>query len=110
MLEITCSRCGNHVQADNAFAGKHVLCPGCNAAVAVPQRQSDSAAQAIAATEHAAQAKIILPGVYEESAPLEDDFPDISIRKDLPSIIGRFVPVVVVLSIVATLIFLWSWS
>jgi Protein of unknown function (DUF1559) len=33
MLDFTCSTCGKHVQADDSFAGKRVVCPACEAAI-----------------------------------------------------------------------------
>jgi DNA-directed RNA polymerase subunit RPC12/RpoP len=37
MLEFTCPNCGKRVQGDESFAGKRILCPGCEATIMVPQ-------------------------------------------------------------------------
>ena len=63
MLLFTCSTCGKRVQAEDAFAGKNVLCPVCNIAMTAPTppHSGESPTSAVATPEHAAQAKIAMP-------------------------------------------------
>ncbi len=43
MLEFPCPTCGKRVQGDDSLAGKHVVCPGCNATVPMPGATASTA-------------------------------------------------------------------
>lgn len=75
MLHFTCSACGNRVQGDKSFAAKSVLCPVCNAAINLASmHREDNAANAIATSEDARKAKIVVmpvatDGSFQEGQP-----------------------------------------
>ena len=99
MLEFTCSTCGKHVQADESFAGKRVLCPACDQAMTAPT--STDSTTAIATPAHAAQAKIVQPmasaGAFSEGLPPLHDAP--LTREEVPSLLGRWLPWIIVAGI-----------
>jgi type II secretory pathway pseudopilin PulG len=112
MLEFTCPTCGKRVQGDDAFAGKSVLCPVCNATINIPQPAAASAspATAIATPEHASQAKVTphappSDGSFREGEPPlppPETLP--SLRKEVARIAFRWVEALVVVAIIAVLI------
>ena len=48
MLEFLCPTCGKRVQGDDSFAGKTVVCPGCNATITAPGAADPAGNTAIA--------------------------------------------------------------
>ncbi len=49
MISVTCRRCGNKVEADDAFLGETLYCPSCNSAVKIVADEVPSAPAAAAA-------------------------------------------------------------
>ena len=98
MLEFLCPTCGERVQGDDSFAGKHVVCPGCNATITAPGSAHPNADTAIA--EGAYPPPIAFEGMNERDP---GDLPPLpSLRKQVPSIFMRWVPVLVLAAIVVT--------
>jgi type II secretory pathway pseudopilin PulG len=98
MLEFHCPTCGKRVQGDDSFAGKHVVCPGCNATLTAPGSAQANADTAIA------EGAYPLPNAFEGMNERDqgDDPPLPSLRKQVPSIFMRWVPVLVLVIIVVT--------
>src|SRR5262245_59834285 len=104
MLEFTCSSCGNRVQGEGSSAGKHVVCPNCHTAITAPQtlQPEVSPALAIAAPEHAPQAKVTPLGTQDSAlcdglSPQPQPLPPI--YKDVPRILMRYIPVLIVIGV-----------
>jgi hypothetical protein len=99
MLEFTCPNCGERVQGDDSFAGKHVLCPGCHATIVASPlvQQGVSVVTAIATPEHTSTAKITpsadaIDGSFRAGEPPpvpRDVLPPI--HKEVPRILLRYV-------------------
>ena len=94
MLEFTCPSCGKQMQADNAFAAKQVLCPGCNATVtAIPANSS-----AFTATSTHAKSS---EGAFSEGLPpMPPAMPNL--RK--APVLGGWLPYLIVAGIAVTAI------
>jgi hypothetical protein len=87
MLDFLCSTCGKRSQADEP-----IVCPDCNRAM--------TAVAAIATPEDAGQAKITQPtvagsGAFSEGLPPYEPEATPSIRKELPSLLARWLPFVI---------------
>jgi hypothetical protein len=104
MLSFPCPSCGKPVQADDAFAGKQVLCPVCNLAMTAPPPSTESA---ITTREHAPpmQGSASREGTFREGSAPREPLP--SLRKDAPQIVIRWVPLVVVAGLLLTGVALW---
>lgn len=91
MPDFTCSECGRHMPGDATSAG---LCSAC------------SASSAIATPEHAEQAKVTLPlasdGAIRAGEPPVEQWVAPSIRKDMPAIVARWLPYLIVGAILST--------
>jgi hypothetical protein len=98
MLEFTCSTCGKHVQADEAFAGKRVLCPACEAAMTAPT----PASSAITTQPTIAQPTAASPGAFSEGLP---PLPTtLFARNQIPRVRSSWLLLIVVGGIVAIVI------
>jgi len=93
MLTLTCPTCGQRVQGDDAFAGKHVLCPGCNATFTVP-----AATSATAITDNPP----LPPYVGTDDRPSNDDLPMPPLKKAVPHIMIRWIPILIVTAVLLT--------
>ena len=98
MLDFTCPTCGKRVQGDDSLAGKFVLCPVCSIATTAPQAtpRSSSPTTAVAAPEHAAQAKITTHAGATDSAfseglpPLDPSMPPVRESRSHPVLAGCY--------------------
>ena len=87
MLEFTCSTCGKHIQADESFADKRVLCPACDQPTTTPtsmdstQVKVGQAANAVAFSEG-------LPPLQDAPLPLT--------REEVPAVLGGWLPYIIV--------------
>jgi Protein of unknown function (DUF1559) len=92
MFEFTCSTCGKHVQADETFAGKRVLCPACDAAMTAPA----SINAAIVAQPKIAQPTTAGTGAFSEGLPPLHHEPRSLRREDVPAVLGGWLPYIIV--------------
>ncbi len=105
MLEFICPTCGKRVQGDDAFAGKHVVCPGCNATMTAPGSAPPTSDTAIAEGAYPPPRELAVStdGAFSEGLlPPEPSVP--SLRKAAPHFIARMMPYLVVLAVVVTLV------
>jgi Protein of unknown function (DUF1559) len=87
MFDFTCSTCRKHVQADDSFAGKRVLCPACDAAMTAPTAASS------AITAHATIGHPTSTGAFAEGLPpLHDERPPMI---EVP-VFARWLPYIIV--------------
>lgn len=95
MFEFTCPSCGKRVQGDDSLAGKHVVCPSCNATCTAPQLVST--ATAIAEAPHTGAPSPVSEGAFSEGLPPMETAPNV--RKPA----GWAMTVIYVLVVVAIL-------
>ena len=109
MFEFSCPICGKRVRGDDSLAGKYVLCPVCNIAMTAPPATPRSAT-AVTTPKHAAKARVTTQttpsnGEFSDGLPPHDPGMP-SIRKAVPHILTRMVPIFVVVVVVVTAVLL----
>jgi hypothetical protein len=93
MPEFTCPKCSNRVQAADTLAGKHVLCPNCNATMSALVSHVDAAI-----TGTAPLPRTSTDGAFAEGLPPME--PLRPVHKKAPPLLGRYVPLALIGSVV----------